>query len=155
MHHISWSALEKWAKVVFSSVLSADGSLKGRMDVSSRQGHQTGNERWEWWWQEKKRDREKIAGVTASTCFHSSVISKHRRGEERKRNARRKKRTHSHVYRTSYHRKSQKTQGGWGCTVSGQCHVATSLFGSSQHNHILSLCQVLFQNTHSLSLSLK
>lgn len=50
------------------SVLSADGSLKGRMDVSSRQGHQTHNERWEWWWQGKKRDREKIAGVTASTC---------------------------------------------------------------------------------------
>ncbi len=50
------------------SVLSADGSLKGRMDVLSRQGHQTDDERWEWWWQEKERDREKIAGVTASTC---------------------------------------------------------------------------------------
>ena len=68
-HHASYFPVCSWKISQVSlllSGLSADGSPRGRMDVSSRQGHQTDSERWDW--QEKERDREKIAGVTASTC---------------------------------------------------------------------------------------
>lgn len=120
------------------SVLSADGSLKGRMDVSSRQGHQTDNERWEWWWQEKKRDREKgVKGVTASTRFPqlSDLQAPQRRGRKKKKCE--EKETHIYtvplLYKTSYHRRQHKAVE---VAVSSQCHVAASLFGSSQHTLI-------------------
>ena len=119
------------------SVLSADGSLEGRMDVSSRQGHQTDSERWEWWWQEKKKKREgeKIAGVTASTC--SPQLSDQRGEDRRRRNATRDRNTHTRmhththtilIYNVSY----EWAQAGRGCTVSGQCHVAARLCNCSQ-----------------------
>lgn len=69
-HHASYFPFCFWKESQGSlrlAVSFADSSLKGRMDVSSRQGHQTDNGRREWLWREKG-GREKIAGVTASTC---------------------------------------------------------------------------------------
>lgn len=120
------------------SVLSTDGSLKGRLDVSSRQGHQTDNDGWKWWWQEKKRGRKKIAGVTASTCFTqlSDPQAPQRKGRKKKESE--EKETHTFtaqlLYKTSHHRRQHEAAE---VTVSSQCHVAGSLFGSSQHTLIL------------------
>lgn len=167
VHHISLSALEKRAKVVYSplSYLQMAAWREGWMCCLDKDTRQTtrhvsdGDKR-------RRETERKLQVWLHQPVLHSWVISERQRGDHRRRrrkNAKRERNTHSHYY---FIRPPITVEGVYEHKPVEVAQSAVSAMwqpGSvALHNApwmitapIFSLCHVLWQNTHSLPSCLK